>query len=93
MKNFERVWQNLPPKFDGAAGSTIEALAYQLRAGFSALRKPSAQARLFELNKEQVSGVAKRLSKFRQPQYVPWAEKEIAALLSMWRAGRGANQI
>lgn len=71
-----------------AAASTVEALAYQLRGGFSALRQPSAQIRLFELNEKQVSGLAKRLATGRKPQRVPWPENEISALLEMWRAGR-----
>jgi hypothetical protein len=88
MSNGERTWHGLPPEFNGAAASTVEALAFQLRRGFSALREPSAQCRLFELNEKQVSGIAKRLTIGRQPQRVPWSENEITALLEMWRAGR-----
>jgi hypothetical protein len=76
-----------------AAASTVEALAYQLRAGPSALREPSAQRRLSEFDERQVRRFCKRLTKERwgvsnnggpPPRVPPWKPAEVKSLVALW---------
>jgi hypothetical protein len=76
-----------------AAATTVEALAYQLRGGVSALREPSALRRISDLNESQIHEIAQRLTKERwgkaepgrQPKRVPpWQPDEIEVLISIW---------
>jgi hypothetical protein len=77
-----------------AAGTTVEALAFQLRAGADALREPSTQRRLSELDQAQMREVAQRLTKPRwgkskngeTPARVPpWRQSEIETFVEIWR--------
>ena len=79
-------------RYNGAPQTVVEALAYQLRAGFSALHDPSAQRRLFELSKSQLKEMAERLTKERWAldgtrRVPPWAPNEIKTLIRIWRKG------
>ena len=81
-----------------AAASTVEALAYQLRAGPSALRETSAQRRLSELDERQVRRFCKRLTRERwgisadgklPPRVPPWKPAEVDSLLQLWGSLHG----
>jgi hypothetical protein len=66
-----------------AAGSTVEALMYSLRAGVSALGKPETLGRLSELDDAQLREVVVRLQQF-QPQIAPaWSADDIAVLITI----------
>jgi len=77
-----------------ATNSTVEALAYQLRGGVNALREPSAQRRLSELDDAQMREIAQRLTKSRwgksnngetPPKVPPWRQIEIETFVEIWR--------
>jgi hypothetical protein len=75
---------------DGAAASTVEALAYQLRAGVTALRNPSALRRIAELDEQQMREVGARLDKERwsldgKRRVPPWTSTEIETFVETWR--------
>jgi hypothetical protein len=89
----ERAWAELNNQRGHAAASTVEALAYQLRAGASALHEPSAQHRLAQLDESQVREFCKRLTKERwalskngeqPPRVPPWPAAEIEKLVQLW---------
>jgi len=89
----EQAWCALNNRRGHAAATTIEALAYQLRAGPGALREPSAQARLAQLDERQVREFCKRLMKERwglskngelPPRVPPWKPDEIESLAQLW---------
>ena len=64
--SLERAYRELAYRHHrGAAGSTVEALAYQLRDEIDALRQPSALRRLSELDEDQMREMADRLFKWR----------------------------
>jgi hypothetical protein len=76
-----------------AAGSTVEALAHQLRGGIDALREPSALRRLSELDETQMREIADRLARsrwgqFKKGEMVPWTSEEIEAFAKLWRINR-----
>jgi hypothetical protein len=48
----------------------VEALAYQLRSGVSALREPSALRRISEINEVEARDLADRLTKWRWSKLV-----------------------
>jgi hypothetical protein len=74
---------------DGAAASTVEALAHQLRAGVTALREPTAKRRLGELDKGQLREICARLGKERwsldgKRRVPPWPKTDIQAVIVIW---------
>jgi len=91
--SLERAWCELNNQRGRAAASTVEALAYQLRAGPSALREPSAQHRLAQLDERQMREFCGRLTKERwglskngelPPRVPPWKPDEIESLAQLW---------
>jgi hypothetical protein len=81
-----------------AAASTFEALAFQLRAGPSALRDSKVQHRLVQLDESQARELCGRLTKERwgiskgreQPARVPpWKPDEIESLVRLWSSLHG----
>ena len=78
----------------GAPETVVEALAYQLRGGFEALRESSAAQRISELDEPQMRDIAGRLTKERRgkskssetpPRVPPWKPNEIEAFIRIWR--------
>lgn len=60
----ERTWRSLPPEFNGAARSTVEAAMVTLTArGVDALRDLACQQRLAQLSIAQIKEVIERLRK------------------------------
>jgi hypothetical protein len=91
--SFEGVWHELNNQRDRAAASTVEALAYQTRAGVSALCESSAQRRLAQLDERQMRELCGRLTKERwglskngehPPRVPPWKPDEIQSLVQLW---------
>jgi hypothetical protein len=89
----EQAWPEINGRHDRAAASTVEALAYQLRAGPGALRESSAQRRLSEFDESQVRELCGRLKKERwgiskhgemPPRVPPWKPEEIESLVQTW---------
>jgi hypothetical protein len=90
----EAAWRALNPQRDRAAASTVEALAFQTRAGGAdVLRKTSAQRRLAQLDEGQVRELCGRLTKERwgmskngeqPPRVPPWKPDEIGSLVALW---------
>jgi len=77
----------------GAADSTVEAIAYALRAGVGALRDKSTLARIAQLDKRQAKDIAERLLKERwskdgKRRVPPWTEDEIKAFVKVWRISK-----
>jgi hypothetical protein len=78
-----------------AAWSTLEALAYELRAGPGALRDALTRRRLAELSELQMRDIAGRLTKQRwsngkAPKRVgPWQPDCIKMVIEMWRKHHG----
>ena len=73
-----------------AAATTVEALAFSLRAGVAALREKSTLARIAQLDKRQAKDIAERLQKERWSKdgarRAPvWAGDEVKAFLKVWR--------
>jgi hypothetical protein len=80
MSNGERTWQGLPPVFDGAAASTVEAIMLELRTyGIEQLKKENTKRRLSELSDRQLREVIQRLVKL-QSRYPQIGDKLIFAL-------------
>ena len=76
-----------------AAASTVEALAFQTRAGAAALRESSAQHRLAQLDESQMRELCGRLTKERwgiskngeqPPRVPPWKPDEVQSLVQLW---------
>jgi hypothetical protein len=91
--SLDRAWADVNTVKGRAASMTVEALAYQLRDGVDALREPSAQRRLSELDEAQLLDVAERLTlerwnKTGTARVPPWAPEEIETLMEMWSALR-----
>ena len=79
----ERTWRGLPPEFDGAASSTVEALMLSLRGrGTAALVEESTLRRLSELSPRQVREVIDRLQKLRD-RYPAISDGLIASILEI----------
>jgi hypothetical protein len=83
-----------------APATTVEAFAYQLRAGVDALRDQAALVRIAELDERQIKEIAQRLTKWRwgksknnetPPKVPPWKPFEIEALIEIWRISRGRD--
>ena len=67
-----------------AAASTVEALMFALRDGIDALKDPSNQRRLGQLNDKQMQEVAARVQAF-MPHIAPaWKPEDVQSLLSFW---------
>ena len=63
----EKAWKGLPPEYDGAASSTVEALMLSLRErGAGALAEANTRRRLGNLSPAQVREVIERLDRLRQ---------------------------
>jgi hypothetical protein len=74
---------------DGAARFTLEALAHQLRGGVDALRNPTAQRRLDQLDESQLREICDRLGKERwnldgKRKCPPWPAADVQALMKIW---------
>jgi hypothetical protein len=80
----ERVWAELSRPCGRAAGSTVDALVFALRAGIDALKDRSNQRRLGELNDKQMQEVAARVQKFMPHVASAWESADVAALISLW---------
>jgi hypothetical protein len=76
--SFERAWYELNRR-DGAAASTLEALVFSLRSGVGALARRDVQARLSELNKNQLGEVCARLL-----AHWKWSLGDLEAIASLW---------
>jgi hypothetical protein len=96
--SLDQMWSAFNATPGRAASSTVEALAFQLRAGVTALREPSALRRIAELNEGQAREIASRLGRERwgiskggemPPRVPPWEADEIATFLKVWRLGHG----
>ena len=72
-----------------AAGSTVDALVYQLRKGGAALSDPNARQRLAELSEQQMHEVSARLQKFLPHVARPWTPDEVEVLVELWSALHG----
>ena len=83
MEAAERTWRCLPPEFDGAPASTVEALMLSLRErGVAALAEDNTLRRLSELSPRQVREVTDRLQKLRS-RYPAISDGLIAAILEI----------
>jgi hypothetical protein len=89
----ERLWLEINERPGRAAASTVEALAFQTRAGPSALAESSAQHRLAQLDESQMRELCGRLTKERwgisntcelPPRVPPWKPDEIESLVALW---------
>jgi hypothetical protein len=89
----EAAWRALNVQRDRAASSTVEAIAFQTRAGVAVLRESSAQRRLAQLDESQVRDLCGRLTKERwgmskngepPPRVPPWKPDEIESLVVLW---------
>jgi hypothetical protein len=69
-----------------AAASTIDALVFQLRDGFDAIKDASALRRLSELSDQQLPEVCQRVLNFEPNIAAPWTPEEAAALTVIWRS-------
>ena len=96
--SLETAWRATNDRRGRAAASTLEALAYQLRAGPSALRDPKAQDRLAQLDEGQMRELCGRLTKERwgiskngekPPRVPPWKPGEIESLVQKWSGLHG----
>jgi hypothetical protein len=75
----ERTWRSLPPKYDGAASSTIEALMWELREyGSERLENENTKRRIADLTPSQMRQVAERLAKL-QEKYPQTTSRELVA--------------
>jgi transposase len=72
-----------------AAGSTVDALVYQLRKGGAALSDPNARQRLAELSEQQMHEVSARLQKFMPHVARPWTPDEVEVFVELWSALHG----
>jgi hypothetical protein len=91
--SFESAWRELNNQRGHTAASTVEALAYQLRAGPSSLRESWAQHRRAQLDEQQMREFCGRLTKERwglskndemPPRVPPWKPEEIESLVTLW---------
>jgi hypothetical protein len=65
-----------------AAGPTVEALMFALRAGVNELCQADTLGRLCELNDAQLSDVVIRLQNFQPHIAKAWTANEIAVLIA-----------
>jgi hypothetical protein len=71
-----------------AADSTVEALAFQLRAGVSALKEASVRRRLVELSDEQLLEIVARVRRHK-PEIAPiWSDDDVDSLMKLREALR-----
>ena len=76
----DRTLAGLPPQYDGAAQSTVDALMYELREhGVDRLNKADTRRRVADLSATQVRQIIERLKKL-QPQYPNITEELLEAL-------------
>ena len=75
--------QLLTRRRDGAAASTIEALAYSLRRGVDTLTEPDAARRLAELSDDQLLEVGERLRRFKPEVAQAWSADDVAVLMQV----------
>jgi hypothetical protein len=69
-----------------AADSTVEALAFQLRAGVGVLKEASVRRRLSELSDEQFIEVCARVQRHK-PEIAPvWSDDDVNALVKLREA-------
>jgi hypothetical protein len=72
-----------------AAEATVDALAFSLRSGVGALKRPNVLRRLSELSDPQVREIAVRLQKFK-PNIAPaWTAQDLQVLLAVRSKVRG----
>jgi hypothetical protein len=69
-----------------AAGSTVDALLFSLRAGVAALGKPETQRRIGELSEEQLHEVGGRLQRLKPEIARAWTVADIERLVETWGA-------
>src|SRR5215831_13147881 len=67
-----------------AAGSTVEALVYQLRRGGTGLSNLKARQQLSELSEQQLLEVSARLQKFMPHIARAWSLSEVELLVQLW---------
>jgi hypothetical protein len=66
-----------------AADSTLEALAFQLRAGVGVLKEPDVRRRLSELSDAQFLEVTARVRRHK-PEIAPiWADNDVRTLMQL----------
>jgi transposase len=82
--SLERAWSEMQASRGRAAGSTVEALLYSLRAGGTALASPHTRRRLSELSEAQLHEVAARLQKFQSNIARAWTPVEVEFLVTIW---------
>jgi hypothetical protein len=91
--SLEQTLAGISDSRGSVAASTVEALAYQLRAGASALRESKAQRRLAQLDESQMREICGRLTKERwgiskngemPPRVPPWKLADIEQLVQLW---------
>jgi hypothetical protein len=71
-----------------AANSTLEALAFQLRAGVSVLKERDARRRLSELSDEQLVEIVARVQRHK-PEIAPaWSDDDVSTLMKLREALR-----
>jgi hypothetical protein len=86
--SFERVWHEISDRRGKpAAGSTIEALTYELRThGTAQLRDAVCQRRLSDLHERQLHELCARLQKLKPEIARPWAAEAVEQLVKAWAA-------
>jgi hypothetical protein len=87
--SLDSLWAQLNTVRGRAAATTVEALAHQLRGGLSALRNPTAQRRLSQLDETQLREICARLEKTRwsldgKKRVPPWPTADIQRVMTMW---------
>jgi hypothetical protein len=66
-----------------AADSTVEALAYQLRAGVGVLKEASVRRRLSELSDQQLLEIVARVRR-HTPEIAPiWSDADVDILMQL----------
>jgi hypothetical protein len=88
--SLDSLWRQLnDSRQHGASDSTVEAIAFSLRAGVEALRDRATLARIAQLNRAQAKKIAERLtnerwSKDGKRRVPPWALSEVETFLQVW---------
>jgi hypothetical protein len=72
-----------------AAASTVEALAYSLRAGVGVLSRKDVRQRLTALDENQLRAMCARLQRRNGRIAPPWPDADIDPLIEAWTACHG----
>jgi hypothetical protein len=81
--SLDRAYSEINKIKGRAAGSTVEALMFQLRSGVSALKEPDVRRRLSQLSDDQLVEVGAKLRR-RGPEIGgAWTANEIQTLMQL----------